>query len=59
MSVPMVVATLCTIVLALALFKPSRELVYDREDVLAKQAALGKLSEKEIRTCLLYTSRCV
>ena len=50
MSVPMVVATLCTIVLALALFKPSKELVYDREDVLAKQAALGKLSEKEIRT---------
>ena len=50
MSVPMVVATLCTIVLALALFKPSKELVFDREDVLAKQAALGKLSEKEIRT---------
>lgn len=50
MSVPMVVATLCTIVLALVLFKPSKELVYDREDVLAKQAALGKLSEKEIRT---------
>ena len=50
MSVPMVVATLCTIVLALALFKPSKELVYGREDVLAKQAALGKLSEKEIRT---------
>ena len=50
MSVSMVVATLCTIVLALALFKPSKELVYDREDVLAKQAALGKLSEKEIRT---------
>lgn len=50
MSVPMVVATLCTIILALALFKPSRELVYDREEVLAKQAALGKLSEKEVRT---------
>ncbi|MGN8940511.1 SLC13 family permease [Collinsella bouchesdurhonensis] len=50
MSLPMVVATLCTIVLALALFKPSKELVYDREEVLAKQAALGKLSEKEIRT---------
>lgn len=50
MSVPMVVATLCTIILALALFKPSKELVYDREDVLAKQAALGKLSEKEVRT---------
>ena len=49
-SLPMVVATLCTIVLALALFKPSKELVYDREEVLAKQAALGKLSEKEIRT---------
>lgn len=50
MSVPMIVATLCTIILALALFKPSKELVYDREEVLAKQAALGKLSEKEIRT---------
>ena len=50
MSVPMVVATLCTIILALALFKPSKELVYDREEVLAKQAALGKLSEKEVRT---------
>ena len=50
MSVPMVVATLCTIILALALFKPSKELVFDREEVLAKQAALGKLSEKEIRT---------
>ena len=50
MSVPMVVATLCTIILALALFKPSKEFVYDREEVLAKQAALGKLSEKEIRT---------
>ena len=50
MCVPMVVATLCTIILALALFKPSKELVYDREEVLAKQAALGKLSEKEIRT---------
>ena len=50
MSVPMVVATLCTIILALALFKPSKELVYDREEVLAKQAALGELSEKEIRT---------
>lgn len=50
MSLPMIVATLCTIVLALALFKPSKELVYDREEVLAKQAALGKLSEKEIRT---------
>ena len=52
MSVPMVVATLCTIILALALFKPSKELVYDREEVLAKQAALGKLSEKEIRTII-------
>ena len=50
MSVPMVVATLYTIILALALFKPSKELVYDREEVLAKQAALGKLSEKEVRT---------
>ncbi len=50
MSVPMVVATACTLILALVLFKPSKELVYDRDEVLAKQAALGKLSEKEIRT---------
>ena len=50
MSVPMVVATLCTLGLGLVLFKPSKELVYDRDEVLAKQAALGKLTEKEIRT---------
>lgn len=50
MSVPMVVATLCTLGLGLFLFKPSKELVYDRDEVLAKQAALGKLTEKEIRT---------
>lgn len=34
----------------LFLFKPSKELVYDREQIVAKQAALGKLSVKEIRT---------
>lgn len=52
MSVPMLVALLCTMVLGLILFKPSRELVYDRDEVLAKQAALGKLSAKEIRTII-------
>lgn len=50
MSVPMVVATICTLFLTLKLFQPSKELVYNREDVLAKQAALGKMTEKEIRT---------
>lgn len=50
MSVPMLVALLCTLFLGLFLFKPSKELVYDREQILAKQAALGKLSVKEIRT---------
>ncbi len=50
MSVPMVVATIFVLVICLLLFKPSRELVYDRDEVLAKQAALGKLSEREIRT---------
>ena len=52
MSVPMVVATALTLILALALFKPSKELVYDRDEVLAKQKALGKLTEKEIRTII-------
>lgn len=37
-------------VLGLFLFKPSKELVYDREQIVAKQAALGKLSVKETRT---------
>ncbi len=50
MSVPMLVALLCTLFLGLFLFKPSKELVYDRERIVAKQAALGKLSVKEIRT---------
>ena len=50
MSVPMLVALLCTLFLGLFLFKPSKELVYDREQIVAKQAALGKLSVKEIRT---------
>ena len=52
MSVPMVVATIFVLVICLLLFKPSRELVYDRDEVLAKQAALGKLSEREIRTLI-------
>ena len=50
MGVPMLVALLCTLFLGLFLFKPSKELVYDREQIVAKQAALGKLSVKEIRT---------
>ena len=50
MSVPMAVALIATLALGLLLFKPSHELVYDRDEVLAKQAALGKLSTKEIRT---------
>ena len=52
MSVPMAVATILTLILALVLFKPSKELVYDRDEVLAKQKALGKLTEKEIRTII-------
>ncbi len=47
MSVPMLVALLCTLFLGLFLFKPSKELVYDREQIVAKQAALGKLSVKD------------
>lgn len=50
MSVPMLVALLATLALGLILFKPSKELVYDRAAVLAKQEALGKITVKEIRT---------
>ena len=52
MSVPMLVALVCTMLLGLFLFKPSKELVYNRDEVLAKQAALGRLSQKEIRTII-------
>lgn len=48
----MLVALLATMVLGLLLFKPSRELVYDRDDVLAKQKALGGLTSKEVRTII-------
>lgn len=50
MSVPMLAALLATLALGLILFKPSKELVYDREAVIAKQKTLGKITEKEIRT---------
>lgn len=50
MSVPMLIALLATMFLGLLLFKPSKELVYNRDDVLARQAALGRLTGKEIRT---------
>lgn len=49
MSIPMLVATVATLGLGLFLFKPSRELVYDRDDVIKKQVALGKISQREIR----------
>ncbi len=52
MSVPMLVATLATLGLGLTLFKPSKELVYDREEVIAKQAALGRMSTREIRVVI-------
>lgn len=52
MSVPMLVALLATLFLGLTLFKPSKELVYDKDEVKAKQAALGKISNKEIRTII-------
>jgi di/tricarboxylate transporter len=52
MSVPMLVATLCTLGLGLFLFKPEHELGIDVDDVRAKQAALGKVSPVEIRTII-------
>lgn len=50
MSVPMLVATLCTLGLGLLLFKPEKEMQIDFDEVRAKQEALGSVSTKEKRT---------
>jgi len=50
MSVPMLVALLCTLFLGLFLFKPEKEMQIDFDEVRAKQEALGGVTQKEIRT---------
>lgn len=50
MSVPMLVATICTLALGLALFKPEKEMEIDFDEVREKQAALGPVNNKEKRT---------
>lgn len=52
MSVPMLVATVCTLLLGLFLFKPEKEMEIDFDEVRARQEALGKITEKEIRTVI-------
>ena len=50
MSVPMLVATICTLLLGLFLFKPEKEMEIDFDEVRSRQEALGKITEKEVRT---------
>ncbi|WP_314026066.1 SLC13 family permease [Olsenella uli] len=50
MSVPMLVATLCTLFLGLFLFKPEKEMQIDFDEVRARQQELGSVTTKEKRT---------
>lgn len=50
MSVPMLVATLCTLFLGLFLFKPEKEMQIDFDEVRARQQELGSVTMKEKRT---------
>ena len=50
MSVPMLVATVCTLFLGLKLFKPEKEMQIDFDEVRAKQEALGSVTVTEKRT---------
>lgn len=50
MSVPMLVATICTLALGLFLFKPEKAMKIDFDEVRAKQQALGAVTVKEKRT---------
>ena len=52
MSVPMLVATICTLLLGLFLFKPEKEMEIDFDEVRSRQEALGKITEKEVRTVI-------
>lgn len=50
MSVPMLVATVCTLFLGLVLFKPEKEMEIDFDEVRMKQEALGPVTATEKRT---------
>lgn len=50
MGVPMIIAAIITMFLFMLLFKPSKPVEIDFDVLRAKQKALGKLTEKEIRT---------
>ncbi|HBC27199.1 MAG TPA: cation transporter [Ruminococcaceae bacterium] len=52
MSVPMIIAGILTMVLILLLFKPTREISVNVEELKEKQKSLGPFSEKEKRTAV-------
>ncbi|MFD0896534.1 SLC13 family permease [Loigolactobacillus binensis] len=52
MGVPMIIAAIITMLLFMLLFKPSQPVNIDFTVLRAKQKALGKLTEKEVRTII-------
>ncbi len=52
MGIPSVVCSILTMLLILILFKPSQEISVDKNAMQEKLQAMGKLSEKEIRTAI-------
>lgn len=52
MGVPMIIAAIITMLLFMLLFKPTKPVSIDFAVLKEKQQALGKLSEKEIRTII-------
>jgi di/tricarboxylate transporter len=52
MGIPSIVSSILTCILILVLFKPSGEIVINKDEIRNKLAALGKLTGKEIRTII-------
>lgn len=50
MGPPAIVASILTCLLILVLFKPSKEVAVNKDEIKAKLATMGKLTEIEIRT---------
>lgn len=50
MGVPMIITSLITMFMILAMFKPTREVSVNKEDILRKLSAMGPMSGKEKRT---------
>lgn len=52
MGVPATIMSVLTLVLCLVLFKPTREVEINKDEIRAKVDAMGKMSGKEVRTTI-------